>query len=176
MVTLDLILIILVLLGAVNGYRVGFVRQVLRLFGGVIAYFASLWLRPYLMPVVTHTLQVWHLTPGATNPLEQSAFSSISGAISFGVVFIVSFLLLRYAASLIDAVFHLPILSFINRFCGLLAGILLALVFSDVVLYILSQIHTNEITYQLQHSFLARWMMNEGKTVFQTVLKMRSAG
>jgi uncharacterized membrane protein required for colicin V production len=174
-VTLDLILVIIILLGALNGYRTGFIRQVLRLFGGVIAYFVSWWLRPYLIPLVSPFVQKWGILPKNGTVLAQTTYGGLSGAIAFGLVFIVSFLMFRYAAALIDAVFRLPILSFINRVCGLAAGILLSLIFVDVALYVLSEIHTNTLTYQMQHSMLAGWLMNEGKIALHTLLKLRSA-
>jgi uncharacterized membrane protein required for colicin V production len=175
-VTLDLILVVIFLLGALNGYRTGFVRQVMRLFGGVIAYLASYWLRPYMIPVVKPFVQNLNIVPKNAGLLEQTALGGLSGAVAFGIVFVVTFLLFRYAASLVDAIFRLPILSFLNRFCGFIAGILLAFIFSDVALYILGEIHISTITYQLSHSIVAGWILDEGKVAVQTFLEMRSAG
>lgn len=167
---LDVIFLIIVFLGGFNGYRLGFVRQVTRLFGAVIAYFVSYWLRPYVAPVIRG------IHPFATSSVPGSVagalFGDLSGAIAFGLVFVVVFLLLRYAAGLIDALFSLPVLSFVNRFVGLVAGVALAMVFIYVVVLILHYVQASSIQHQIAHSAIAKWLLGNR---FNSVVSAASA-
>lgn len=153
---LDIIFLCVVGLGAVNGYRLGFVRQVTRLFGAVIAYFVSYWLRPYVAPVIRHLHPFSQQTAPGT--MASRLFGDLSGAIAFGLIFVVTFLLLRYAAGLIDALFSLPILSFVNRFVGLIAGVALSTIFVYVVILILHYVHQPWIEYEMNHSAMVNWL------------------
>ncbi|MFB5192076.1 CvpA family protein [Alicyclobacillus fastidiosus] len=152
---LDLIFLAIIVLGGMNGYRLGVVRQVTRLFGAVIAYFVSYWLRPYVAPVI----QNLHLfSQSKQSTAVDFIMGDLSGALAFGLVFVVTFLLLRYAAGLLDALFRLPVLSFLNRMVGLVAGVALAVVFVFVVALILHYINTPWIQSQMSHSGLAHWI------------------
>lgn len=152
---LDIIFVIIIALGGINGYRLGLVRQVTRLFGAVIAYFVSYWLRPYVAPVIRNMHLFSHARQGT---IANALFGDLSGAIAFGLIFLVTFLLLRYAAGLIDALFSLPVLSFINRFLGLVAGVALAVIFVYILSLILHYVHTPSITHQMSHSAIAHWL------------------
>lgn len=152
----DFIFLGIVLLGAINGYRLGFVRQVTRLFGAVIAYFVSYWLRPYVAPVIrsVHPFS----QQSAPGTMATVLFGDLSGAIAFGLVFLVTFLLLRYAAGLIDALFSLPVLSFVNRFVGLMTGVALSMIFVYIVILILHYVHQPWVQHEMSHSTLVQWL------------------
>ncbi|MCL6446306.1 MAG: CvpA family protein [Alicyclobacillus sp.] len=153
---LDYIIIAVVALGGWNGYRTGLFRQITRLFGAVIAYFVSLWLKPYIAPII----QGMHIVPQQPGPLG-AMLGSLSGAIAFAVVFVVSFLLLRYAAGLLDALFSLPVISTVNRLAGLVAGLILALLFVYVVTLILHYIKDPQLHRQLHNSSIVRYLDNQ---------------
>ncbi|WP_206832619.1 CvpA family protein [Alicyclobacillus fructus] len=150
---LDLALAAVLLLGALNGYRLGFVRQVMRLFGGVIAYLVSYWARPYVAPAIAHL----GIPSGASSsPLASFVLGNLSGAISFAVVFLVVFLMLRYAAGLVDALFSLPVLSGLNRLAGLAAGLVLAGVFVYVIALVLPYVRAPSVERQVARSAICR--------------------
>ncbi|EJY56295.1 Colicin V production protein [Alicyclobacillus hesperidum URH17-3-68] len=153
---LDLIFAAIIVLGAINGYRLGLIRQVTRLFGAIIAYFVSYWLRPYVAPVIAHL----HIGTQVQEKggIASLLFSNLSGAIAFGLVFILTFLLLRYAAGLLDALFSLPVLSFVNRLAGLIAGVALAIIFVYVIGLILHYVNTPSIQHQVNHSAIVHWL------------------
>jgi uncharacterized membrane protein required for colicin V production len=158
---LDLIIVCVVVLGGWNGYRTGLFRQITRLFGAVIAYFVSLWLRPYVAPVI----RSMHIFP-KTQPhgVFDVILGDVSDAASFAVVFVVTFLLLRYAAGLIDTLFSLPVISTLNRLAGLVVGLALAIVFVYVSSLILKYVDNPAIQAQLRHSAIIQWMTaNQGK-------------
>lgn len=151
---LDWILLAVVALGAWNGYRTGFVRQITRLFGAVIAYAVSLWLRPHLSPII----EKMHILPEHSQGMVGTVLGNFSGAVAFTLVFIVTFFLLRYAAGLIDALFSLPVLSSFNRLVGLVAGVLLAIIFVYVGTAILHYINDPKLQVQLAHSVIVQWL------------------
>ncbi|SIT07366.1 CvpA family protein [Alicyclobacillus vulcanalis] len=150
---LDLALAAILLLGALNGYRLGFVRQVMRLFGGIIAYLVSYWARPYVAPAIAHLgIPAGHVQ----SPFASFVFGNLSGAISFALVFLVVFVMLRYAAGLVDALFSLPVLSGLNRLAGLFAGFLLAGVFVYVIALVLPYVKSPAVERQVARSAICR--------------------
>lgn len=158
---LDLIILAIVILGGWNGYRLGLFRQITRLFGAVIAYVLGLWLRPYLTPVIDQFLQNSNLLQGQTG-MMQLLLGNLSGALSFTIIFIVSFVVLRYAAGLIDALFSLPILSFFNRMAGMVAGLVLAILFIYIGTLVAHYINNPRVATALEHSAIVRWIDVQG--------------
>jgi len=147
-----------VVLGGWNGYRTGLVRQITRLFGAVIAYFLSMWLRPYVAPVIRNL----HFVPKQQGVVGMF-LGDMSDAIAFGLVFIVTFLLLRYAAGLLDALFSLPVLSFFNRLTGLAAGVIFSVLFLYIVTLIMHYMGNPSVQHQLSHSVFVQWLDANGK-------------
>ncbi|MBX5435988.1 MAG: CvpA family protein [Alicyclobacillaceae bacterium] len=152
---LDLIIVAVVALGGWNGYRTGLIRQVTRLCGTIIAYLLSMWLRPYVAPVVRDL----HLFPApqAGGPFD-SMLGDLSDAVAFAGVFIVTFVLLRYAAGLVDALFSLPVLSSLNRLAGLVAGLALTGVFVYVVTLVLQYVNNPRLQQALEQSAIVQWL------------------
>lgn len=154
---LDLIIVIIVVLGGWNGYRIGLFRQVTRLFGAIIAYGVALWLRPYLTPVVNHLIQNSKWSPPQTGVFSLF-LGNLSGAIAFTVIFLVAFVILRYAAGLLDALFSLPILSTLNRLTGMIAGLVLAIVFVYVASLVAHYVNNNRVQMELRNSVVVQWL------------------
>ncbi|MCL6454419.1 MAG: CvpA family protein [Alicyclobacillus sp.] len=155
--TLDWVIVAIVVLGGWNGYRIGLFRQVTRLFGAVLAYGLAIWLRPYLMPVISHLLQGAHLQPPRDSVLSLF-LGNVSGAISFTVLFLVAFVLLRYCAGLVDALFSLPILSTLNRLAGLAAGLILALLLVYVASLVARYVSNPWLQHELAQSSIVQWL------------------
>lgn len=166
----DLIIIVIVALGGWNGYRTGLVRQVTRLFGVVIAYFVSLWLRPYVAPVIAPVVNRAHWTPSQTGPMHY-LLGDFSGAIAFAGVFIITFLLLRFGAGLVDALFRLPVLSLFNRMAGLIAGLVLSIVFVYVASLVAHYVNSPPLQKQLNHSTVVQWMDAKKVPLAQSLAK-----
>jgi uncharacterized membrane protein required for colicin V production len=154
---LDLIIVGIIALGGWNGYRTGLFRQVTRLFGAVIAYFLSLWLKPFVAPVVASFLS-GHTVKAKPPGVIGLFLGDLSGAIAFGLVFVVSFVLIRYALVLIDALFQLPVLSLVNRLAGLVVGLVLATLFVYVGSLVLSYVNNDRVQTELADSAIVQWM------------------
>lgn len=151
--TLDWIIVAVVALGGWNGYRQGIFKQITRLFGVVISYALSMWLRPYVAPLINQM----HLVP-KQNGILGSMLGNFSEAVSFALVFVVTWLLLRYMVGLLDTLFSLPLLSTLNRLAGLIVGLILALIFVYVATLVLHYIKDPPLTKQLKHSVIARYL------------------
>ncbi|MCL6636789.1 MAG: CvpA family protein [Alicyclobacillus sp.] len=156
---LDLVMIAVVALGAWNGYRSGLFRQVTRLFGAVLAYFAGLWLRPYLAPVVAAWLpQAKPAAVGAPATVMPWLLGDLANALSFLAVFALSFFVLRYCASLLDTLFSLPGLSLLNRAAGLCVGAALAVVLVYVGTLAAHYVQNPRVQNALSQSLLVQWL------------------
>ncbi len=142
-----------VALGGWNGYRQGLFKQITRLFGVVISYAISMWLRPYVSPVIANL----HILPKQTGLLG-SILGNLTDAVSFALVFVVTLVLLRYVVSLVDTLFSLPLLSTVNRLAGLIVGLVLAVVFVYVATLILHYIQDPPLQKQLKHSEIVRYL------------------
>jgi uncharacterized membrane protein required for colicin V production len=152
---LDLILVVVVALGGLHGYRTGLVRQITRLFGTVIAYAVALWMRPVVAPWLRSTGLVPHV------PAPVGLFmGDVANAVAFIVVFVVSFALLRYAAGLVDTLFNLPVLSMVNRLGGMVLGLALSVVFVYVLVIAAHLVHNDRLQGQLAHSDIANWLLH----------------
>ncbi|MCL6517805.1 CvpA family protein [Alicyclobacillus sp.] len=159
---LDLVIVAVVALGGWNGYRIGLIRQVTRLCGGIAAYLLAWWMRPWLQPAVASWIghaQAPMVRPGVATWL----MGDLSGALSFAAVFLLSWVILRYAAGLVDAIFHLPVLSLVNRLAGLAAGIVLAMLFVYVGVLVLEHVHNDRLQAQLADSTLVSWMESQAQ-------------
>lgn len=165
---LDLIIVVIVALGGWNGYRLGLFRQITRLFGAVISYGLALWLRPYLSPVIDQFLQNAHASPPQAGVFHLF-LGNLSGAISFTVLFLVSFVLLRYAAGLIDALFSLPLLSTVNRLAGMAAGLVLAIVLVYVASLVAHYFNNPRLQTELSQSAIIQFLDAKHSTLSQTL-------
>ncbi|GGJ06296.1 hypothetical protein GCM10010885_14300 [Alicyclobacillus cellulosilyticus] len=149
--TADLVIAAIILLGGLNGYRTGFIRQVTRLFGAVIAYGLSLYLRPYVAPVIRgmHLFPQW-----PASGLASQLLGDLSDAMAFAAVFVVTFFLLRYAVGLIETLFSLPVISWLNRMAGLAVGLVFALLFVYVGALIAQYIADPPLQHALHQSVI----------------------
>lgn len=154
---MDLIIVVIVVLGGWNGYRLGLFRQITRLFGAIIAYGLALWLRPYLTPLVNQVIQGAKWAPPQTGVLSLF-LGNLSGALSFTIIFLVVFVIFRYAAGLLDVLFSLPILSTVNRFTGMIAGLILAIVLVYVASLVAHYINNNRLQAELRTSIIVQWL------------------
>ncbi|MDQ0188760.1 CvpA family protein [Alicyclobacillus cycloheptanicus] len=159
----DIVIVIIVALGALNGYRTGFVRQITRLFGAVIAYFLSVWLRPYVAPAIEPFVRQMHVPSAGALGFWLGDWS---GVIAFALVFVVTFFLLRFASGLIDALFSLPVLSTLNRLAGLAAGLVLALLFVYVAILVVQYVNAPKLQAALHQSSIVQWMNVESKQLW----------
>ena len=163
----DWIILAVLLFSAWEGYRTGFVRQLVRLSGTLLAYVAAWQLSPYVLPYlnpwVLHTL-LKNVHSASSIPIVgmlgtgsniAAVAKAIAGAMAFGVVFFVALLLVRYLGHLLNAVFSLPLLNWVNRLLGLGAGLVVAFLIVAVLLDVGTYLPASAVKTQIRESALA---------------------
>ncbi|WP_169794715.1 CvpA family protein [Alicyclobacillus kakegawensis] len=149
----DLIVTVIVVVGAIRGYRQGLFRTVMRLAGVVAAYAGAMWARPYLAQLIGPLR-------GASNPVGPGLgqwLGDVNGAIAFFLAFVVILLVIRVLIGAMDTLFRLPVLSTLNRLAGLLAGAVLALAVVYVLTLVLHYVQNPRLQQELNHSAIASW-------------------
>ena len=163
----DYVILVILLFSAFDGYRTGFVAQLVRLFGTVAAYVIawkfSYLVKPAVMGFVRHNVMKGvHST--ASIPIL-GAFDSggtvaqltntIAGGLAFGIVFFAALIAIRFLGRLLGAVMSLPVLSFVNRVTGLCAGVVVAFLLIAVLINVAEYVPAPQIRQQIRHSALA---------------------
>ncbi|MCL6627642.1 CvpA family protein [Alicyclobacillus shizuokensis] len=149
----DLIVTVIVVVGAIRGYQQGLFRSVMRLAGVVAAYAGAMWLRPYLAQMIGSL-------HGGPNPVGSGLgrwLGDVNGAIAFFLAFVVILLVVRVVIGAMDSLFRLPVLSTLNRLAGLLVGAVLALAVVYVLTLVLHYVQNPRLQQQLNHSAIATW-------------------
>lgn len=138
---LDLILLIVILFFAYNGFRRGFIDQISTLFGLLAALFVAVRQYEYF----TQFLEGYF-------DLSPSLIQFISFAVIFIVVNIVIHVLGITLKNIVDAIFLQPV----DRVAGFLLGIIKAGIIIYLLILILAQIPHQKVSQVLNDSFLAK--------------------
>lgn len=161
MTGLDWVLTTALILFAWNGYRVGLVKQLFRVVGVFLSYLVAKTYAPLLSPYLIQYIPTLHpkaetpllgiqgtgasdlyiysntIKQSATNSLQQVAAGSLGYALSFALLFLITYIVIRVAATFMNGIASLPILSFFNKTIGALAGVVFVVILESVVLHIL---------------------------------------
>ena len=163
----DYIILAILVFSAFDGYRTGFVTQLVRLFGTMLAFVAAWQFHGLLTPAIAgfvrralttgvHKAQNAPLLGlfGGTSTVAGAA-SAIAGVVAFAIVFYVSLILIRYAGHLLNAVMSLPVLSLVNRLAGLVAGVGVAFLLIAVLINVSLFLPYPSVRQQVHQSSLA---------------------
>ncbi|MFC4766947.1 CvpA family protein [Effusibacillus consociatus] len=152
-----------------NGYRTGFVMQVVNFVGMFVAYWAAKTYSPtmatWLQAVLGKSSVPSSTEAGLANlgtALAQNVIQSGYGVIAFGLVFITGLLMTRIAGRMIDLVVSLPGLSFINRVSGLLAGLIVGVLILIVAVNLGSYLPAPAIQTAIKNSQVASTLLDTG--------------
>lgn len=175
----DYVILAILLFSLWDGYRTGFVRQLVRLLGTVIAYVVAWQFHGMMTPWLDHVLSttlfrhvhsptVASLAPGLPAPLfgllgaKPGAFlpipilvKTIASGLSFGIFFYLTLIVIRYLGHFLNTLFSLPVLSFFNRIAGLVAGGVVAYLLIAVCLNVASFLPASPVRSQIVDSALA---------------------
>jgi uncharacterized membrane protein required for colicin V production len=158
----DILLIVLLLSFAWNGYTTGFVMQVVRFVGVFVAYWAAKTYGPTVTPWLQKVFQPAHVpSPDAGglaqigNSIANNAFSSGYGVLSFALVFIVVLIITRIIGRTLDMVVSLPGLSLLNRVAGLFVGVVIGVLVLVVAVHLLAYLPNATVQGALQNSRVA---------------------
>ncbi|MGG3572801.1 CvpA family protein [Bacillus gobiensis] len=159
---LDIILLIMLIIGAIAGLRRGFILKLLHLISFIAAFLIARQFYDDLAPQV----RLWIPYPDFGEGQEALAFfsgnmeSSYYNAISFVIIFILAVIALRIIASMLDFVAMLPVLKQVNKLLGGVLGFLEVYLFLFVFLFIAALIPAPQIQDALQGSSLSNLIIN----------------
>lgn len=132
----DLVLLLILVFSVLNGYMKGFILTAASLAGIVIAWlvgkgvaeaFSAKFDAKFITPLLSNIIPVSTETiPEAVSGAAETAVSSITGFVSYGILFVIaailSYTLVMCIGKVADRLFELPVLSLINKIGGVFAG------------------------------------------------------
>jgi uncharacterized membrane protein required for colicin V production len=148
----DWILLLIIGLGAWNGYRTGAVAQILRFCGILVSYWLALHEHTLLVPLIEQFLQ------GTTFAKSQPPImvSIASQGISLMVTFLLASFLFGVLSSILQGIFMLPVLSWINRSLGLVVGAGMTILLITVLIQVSTFVRIPFVQHVVANSVIAK--------------------
>jgi uncharacterized membrane protein required for colicin V production len=160
---MDLIIGAYILLSGVNGWRTGLIRQIVSLIAVIAAWLIAKSFSSLLVPFVEGWFPVPEMAPD--NPLRLipglDIAAGLHGAVAFVLLFVVSFVGIKFLGSLLDWIAKLPGLSILNRLGGVFLGLLLAVLISGILVNVLVLLPYDGLQRALQDSPLAQVLLQK---------------
>ncbi|WHY76403.1 CvpA family protein [Neobacillus sp. WH10] len=169
---LDLAIIIFLIIGFFVGLRRGFILQLVHLTGFIIAYVVATLYYEELAPKLTLWVPYPNLGEGTTLKIltdSSNMETAFYRAISFVIIFFAVKVLLQIIGSMLDFVAHLPVLKQINVFAGGILGFCEVYLIIFILLYIGALIPIELIQNPLDHSILAKAIVNHTPILSQQI-------
>ena len=154
----DIIIILIIIYGAFIGYHKGLVRTVVGSIRAVVsmggAAIVSRIIAPTIAPQIVTPIvnevfknqlgEVAELSPEITAQIQNNILqiaTPIAQSIAFSVVFFVGMFIINFVLSLftktMSILTRIPVISTLNRICGLILGAVVAIILCIVALYLL---------------------------------------
>ncbi|NRD76058.1 CvpA family protein [Bacillus sp. BRMEA1] len=160
---LDLAIILILIIGFFVGLRRGFILQLIHLTGFIIAYVVAYLYYGQLAPKLT----LWIPYPNFGNNSMLKILTESSNmetafyrAIAFAIIFFAVKILLQIVGSMLDFIANLPILRILNIWAGGILGFLEVYLIIFILLYIGALVPIEIFQTQLDHSFMAKAIVN----------------
>ena len=166
---LDVIVIATIILSTVVYTKRGFIKGIFGLLGFLIAMVAASVTKPFLIPVFSTPIK--NVLDGAVGGLlshifnTESTAESIAGVIAFAVLFVLYLIAVRLLTVLLDRVCKLPILKKANRLLGFVLGLVIGLLYAQIISLVLFTFSELFLAVQevitaeaFEGSVIAKWM------------------
>lgn len=154
----DIIILLLLIFGFFVGIKRGFIMQVMRLIGTIVAFIIAYHFAGILGP----ELSLWIPFPTfgdsgflgvlLANGVLENAYYHV---IAFFIVFVVAKIVLFYVGSLLDFISRIPVLKQVNSLAGGVFGIVETYLVIFIVLLIASKLPIETAQTHFQNSVLA---------------------
>jgi membrane protein required for colicin V production len=138
---LSAVILVLIAIDFIMGFRKGLVRQVIDLVGIIVAILAALRLYPSVGQFVGRLI----------GGMSQAA----ANVVGFIIVFVGMAILVELVGYAVSLVMRLPGLSFLNSMGGAVFGVARAVLVISVVLVVLSSLHIPSVTATIERSPVA---------------------
>ncbi|PLS02594.1 CvpA family protein [Neobacillus cucumis] len=169
---LGLAIIIFLIIGFFVGLKRGFILQLVHLTGFIIAYVAA---ASYYEELSTKLI-LWIPYPDFGDGTALKIFSDSTDmesafyrAIAFVIIFFAVKILFQIIGSMLDFIAHLPVLRQLNVLAGGLLGFCEVYLIIFILLYIAALIPIEVIQDQLDHSNLAKAIVNHTPILSQQI-------
>jgi uncharacterized membrane protein required for colicin V production len=169
---MDLVIILLLIIGFFVGLKRGFILQLVHLTGFIIAYIVAYLYYDQLAPKLTLWIPYPNLGEGTVLKIltdstdVETAFYS---AIAFVIIFFAVKVVLQIIGSMLDFIAHLPVLRQLNVWAGGLLGFFEVYLLIFILLYIAALIPIELIQSLLDHSILAKAIVNHTPILSQQI-------
>ncbi|UOR13864.1 CvpA family protein [Halobacillus amylolyticus] len=161
---IDLLLLIILFLGVMVGFRRGFILQLFHLIGFIAAFIVAVMYYDNLAPKLILWVPYPELPEGASwaifmesLPLEQAFYN----ASAFAILFFGVKIILQIIASMLDFVSELPVLSSLNSLLGGILGFVERYFLLFILLYIAALVPLGVVQNALDGSFLAQFIIEK---------------
>lgn len=153
---LDWIIAVVLLLSLWRGWRQGFVMQLTKIAGLILAAVVAFWYHRPVAEQLAQRLPVSGAGQSASSfaalPFVQDGLYNI---IAFALLAFVTGLIVRYVGSLLNSVAQLPVLSIVNRLTGSVIAFLKTGIIFLLVVSVLSLIPVEEVQQTIDSSWFA---------------------
>lgn len=158
---LDIIVLLLIAGAALNGLRRGFVRQVARLVGFVLALVIAFRFSPDLAAWLRERIPLSEETGTGFWMSLFSVDTLLFRIVAFVLLFFVTHFVVRRIAGMLHGVVKLPVLNSVNRLAGGLLAILQIGLILLIVINVLQFIPGPKMQSILQDSWSATWLIDQ---------------
>jgi len=173
---LDIIIIVILLGSILRGYQMGFIRQIVHLFGYFVAFFISYQFSSELVPWIKSVV------PSPT--FQQSSMRIFSEtfqlqtmfyhAIAFFLLFMITKMLLNIGGGILHHVASLPGLAIVNQTLGAMIGFVQTFLILIILLNIVSVMPSPELTRWMAGSLFAHYFYDWTPMITKELYKIWS--
>ncbi|UOF92697.1 CvpA family protein [Fodinisporobacter ferrooxydans] len=146
----DVLIVVCIAAGAWSGYRSGAIRQVLRIGGTVISYWVAIRYPSILEPLVLKIDDQW-----GGKIIAGFGTWAVQG-VSILLTFALCHLLVSLLTFVIQGIFDLPVLSFVNRMAGTVLGTCIAFLLIAIVVQVSNYVQIPTLNKAIAQSNIAQ--------------------
>lgn len=159
---LDILILLIIAASVLNGLRRGFVLQVSRFVGLILALVVAFRFSPDLAEGLK---QLIPLSEQGENTASWIAFLPMDlflyRVIAFALLFFGTKLIVRLIAGLLNQVVSLPVLNTVNRLAGFILAAVQAFIILFIVVNVLQFVPGPKMHSLLEESLIASWMIDQ---------------
>lgn len=158
---LDLVLLLVILLCVIKGFRYGLVRQAIRLVGFLLAFFLTLRWSSIFVYLIKEVIPLEPILERMLKEFPAAALLAdlIIQVIGFIILFIIIGSIINILGSKLSIINRIPVVGFFNRVIGGLVGLIKGVIMVLLIIALLSIVPTPFWKNSLQDSAVANYVL-----------------